>query len=68
MVDIERPPALDGGIAEVSDNLVLTDAELSIMDDIIVFQLGEQDDSPGVLLKKDDNCTWTPISSRTRSS
>ena len=24
---------------------------------LIIFQLGEHDDSPGVLLKKDGNCT-----------
>ena len=65
LVDVVRPAA-DGGFVEVSDNPILTNAELSSMDDIM-FQLGELDDSPGVLLKKNGNCTWTPITSRTTS-
>ena len=64
LVDVR--PAADGGFVVVSDNPVLMNAELSSLNNIM-FQLSELDDSPGVLLKKNGNCTWTPISSRTRS-
>ncbi len=44
---------------------VATRIKIGFMDVDIVFQLCEQDDSPGVLLKKDayGNCTWIPIAS-----
>ena len=63
MVDVERPHC---GIVKENDNPVLTVEELSGMDDI-EFQLNELDDSPGVFLQKEGYCTWTPISSWTRS-
>ena len=35
--------------------------------DDIVFKIRDGDGSPGLLLKKDGQVTWTPVATRTRS-
>ena len=44
----------------------MTVEELSHFDDV-EFQLNADDDSPGVLLRKDGVVKWTPVANRTRS-
>lgn len=66
LIGVERPTDIRA-TSQVNDNPVLTVEELSGMD-AFEFQLHQCDlDLPGVLLKKDGQCTWTPIATRTRS-
>ena len=61
-VDVKRPVRT----YSQAHKSTMTLEELSGMDSI-VFQMHESDDVPGLLLKKGQHCTWTPVSSRTRS-
>ena len=63
--DILRKP-VDVRTYSQAHKSTMTLEELSGMDSI-VFQMHESDDVPGLLLKKSQHCTWTPVSSRTRS-
>ena len=60
-VDVLKP---DSQTLQMS--YAMTVEELSHFDDV-EFQLNADDDSPGVLLRKDGVVKWTPVANRTRS-
>ena len=60
-VDVLKP---DSQTLQMSS--AMTVEELSHFDDV-EFQLNADDDSPGVLLRKDGVVKWTPVANRTRS-
>ena len=64
VIDVMKLPQDTAGSA-TCDSGVMSMDELSCMDDI-EFLLNKFD-LPGVLLKKGDQVTWSPIASRTRS-